>query len=112
MHRRDQADFLNQVMELHTDYPPHHLLRILHHIEEGAGRRRHEERRYGPRSLDIDILLYGELILHSVDLQIPHPLMHCRPFVLEPLVEVAPDLRDPRTRRLFSSCLKGTPPLY
>ncbi|ADN02046.1 2-amino-4-hydroxy-6-hydroxymethyldihydropteridine diphosphokinase [Spirochaeta thermophila] len=96
MYLRDQPDFLNTVIEFHTDLHPEALLRFLQELETNAGRNRAEEPRYGPRPLDLDILLYDDLLLTTPSLQIPHPRMQERLFVLVPLLELAPDLVDPR----------------
>jgi 2-amino-4-hydroxy-6-hydroxymethyldihydropteridine diphosphokinase len=74
-------------------------------IEARAGRDRAREARFGERTLDIDILLVDEIAISSAYLTVPHPRMHLRRFVLQPLVEIAPDLVDPRDRRLWSTIL-------
>ena len=85
------GDYLNAVARLHTRLEPLALLRALQAIEAGAGR----ERSYpnAPRSLDLDLLLYGDLELESDVLVLPHPRLHQRAFVVLPLLELAPDLR-------------------
>lgn len=85
-----QGPYLNCVVELDTDLPPRHLLGICHRLESAANRVRAE--RWGPRTLDIDILLMGELVLDEADLQVPHPRMRERSFVLQPLRDLAPEL--------------------
>lgn len=85
-----QGAYLNCVVELDTDLPPRHLLGICHRLESAANRVRAE--RWGPRTLDIDILVMGELVLDEADLQVPHPRMRERPFVLQPLRDLAPEL--------------------
>ena len=89
----EQDDFLNACVELETLLPPAELLERLHEIEQAA----HRERliRWGPRTLDLDILLYDDLILETGDLVIPHVEMHLRDFVLRPLREIAPHKRHP-----------------
>ena len=89
----DQDDFLNACLELRTLLPPAELLEELHHIEKEAGRERII--RWGPRTLDLDIILYDDLILEEDSLCIPHVEMHKRKFVLEPLCEIAPYKRHP-----------------
>ena len=89
----EQRLFLNGVVEVQTDLPPQTLLDICHAIENRHGRVRTV--RWGPRTLDLDILLYGDSILNEPQLVIPHPEMHARRFVLEPLAELAPDLIHP-----------------
>lgn len=89
----DQADFLNQVIRMQTSLSPLDLLSTLKRLEEVLGRQ--PSFRYGPRAIDLDILLYGDLILEEEGLVIPHPRMHSRAFVLVPLAEIAPDLMHP-----------------
>ncbi|HJW04810.1 MAG TPA: 2-amino-4-hydroxy-6-hydroxymethyldihydropteridine diphosphokinase [Azospira sp.] len=88
-----QPDYINAVAEVSTDLPPGELLAALFRIEEQFGRERHY--RYAPRTLDLDLLLHDELVLHTPDLTLPHPRLHLRAFVLVPLAEIAPDLRLP-----------------
>ena len=85
--------FLNAAAELLTDLPPHELLRELLAIEGQLGRVRAE--RWGPRTIDLDLLLYGDWVIESPDLTVPHPLMHARRFVLQPLAEIAPGAVHP-----------------
>lgn len=89
----EQDDFLNACLCLKTYLSPEELLRRLHEIEQDA----HRERiiRWGPRTLDLDILLYDDLILETKDLILPHMDMENREFVLKPLSEIAPNLRHP-----------------
>ena len=89
----EQDDFLNACLCLKTYLSPEELLRRLHEIEQDA----HRERiiRWGPRTLDLDILLYDDLILETEDLILPHMDMENREFVLKPLSEIAPNLRHP-----------------
>ena len=89
----DQADFLNGCLELKTLLPPRELLDELHRIEQGAGRER--ILRWGPRTLDLDIIFYDDLVWEEDGLCIPHVEMHKRKFVLEPLSEIAPYKRHP-----------------
>ena len=88
-----QPDFYNQVVKIKTKLTPKALLRAIHEIEDEQGRVREEC--YGPRTLDIDILLYGDLLLETEDLMIPHPKLEQRLFFLKPLHEVAPFLFTP-----------------
>lgn len=88
-----QPDFINAVAELDTQLDPHALLAALLAIETGSGRVRAE--RNGPRTLDLDLLLYGEQVMHTPALILPHPRLHLRAFVLVPLAEIAPDLDIP-----------------
>ncbi len=80
--------FVNAAAELRTTLPPHELLAALQRIEAAMGRVRRV--RWGPRTLDLDLLLYGDRVIASADLTVPHPLMHAREFVLVPLAEIAP----------------------
>lgn len=89
----DQDEFLNGAMKIRTLLPPHELLDRLHEIEQEAGRERII--RWGPRTLDLDILLYDDLILDDEELHIPHIEMYKRGFVLEPLCQIAPYMRHP-----------------
>jgi len=90
----DQPRFLNAVAELETEEEPQALLERLLAIERELGRVR-EGPRYGPRTIDLDLLLYGELQLDEPGITVPHPRLHERGFVLEPLVELAPELDVP-----------------
>ena len=83
-------DYINAVAEVQTRLKPHALLQQLHTIEDAAGRRR--PYRNAPRTLDLDILLYDQLVLNDEDLVLPHPRMWLRAFVLRPLAEIAPTL--------------------
>jgi len=90
---KEQPWFLNCVAILETDQAPRELLRTLLEIEASMGRIRRERR--GPRKIDIDIVLYGDRTVAEPGLTIPHPEMHERRFVLEPLAEIAPEARHP-----------------
>lgn len=90
-----QDDFLNGALELRTMLDPEELLEALHEIEQEANRVR--EIHWGPRTLDLDILLYDNLVLDTPDLHIPHIEMHMRDFVLIPLAQIAPWKRHPLT---------------
>jgi len=87
---RDQPDFVNAVVELETTLDPHALLAQLHVIEAQFGRKR--TWRNAPRTLDLDLLLYGDRQMKSENLTLPHPRMAERAFVLVPLAEIAPDV--------------------
>ncbi len=89
----DQPRFLNMALRGHTALDPHALLAFLKRIERDMGRIAGP--RYGPRVIDLDILLYDSLALATADLIIPHPRMAERPFVLAPLAEIAPELVPP-----------------
>lgn len=84
-----QPDFINAVAALETSLTPHALLLALFGIEAQFGRRR--DFHHAPRTLDLDLLLYDAETIDTPDLQLPHPRMHLRAFVLAPLVEIAPD---------------------
>jgi dihydropteroate synthase/2-amino-4-hydroxy-6-hydroxymethyldihydropteridine diphosphokinase len=89
----DQPKFLNAVCRIESALAPHDLLAAVKEVERAVGRR--PTFRYGPREIDLDILLYDDLALHSDDLTIPHPRLAERAFVLEPLCDLNPDLRHP-----------------
>lgn len=102
----DQPWFLNLAAACETDYAPLQLLDTLQSIESEAGRVRGTEVvPKGPRTLDIDLLLFGDVAIETPRLIIPHPRMLERRFVLEPLAEIAPDLRHPVTKKLLSEYL-------
>lgn len=86
----DQPDFLNGVIRIHTTLDPQALLDVCLHTEKEMGRIRHE--RWGPRNIDIDILIYHSDVIQDEVLQLPHPRLHERSFVLVPLQEIAGDL--------------------
>lgn len=87
-----QDNYLNQVVSVASELPPRELLARLHEIERAEGRDRAHEVRYGPRSLDLDILLYADRVVDEDGLTIPHPRIGERAFVLVPLAEIAPDI--------------------
>jgi 2-amino-4-hydroxy-6-hydroxymethyldihydropteridine diphosphokinase len=99
----DQPRFLNLVAEVETDLFPKQLLQRVQRIELDLGRKRLRPK--GPRTIDIDILLYGDAVIDSPELTVPHPRMAERRFVLEPLAELAPGLRHPLTRRTVRQML-------
>lgn len=90
---QDQPRFINMAVEASTDLPPLELLHLLKDIEVRMGRKAAE--RWSPRIIDLDILLFEGLVLCTDDLIIPHPFMHERLFVLQPLAEINPDLVHP-----------------
>lgn len=100
----EQDDFLNSAMELQTLLYPEELLDVLHEVEQMAERVRMIH--WGPRTLDLDILLYDDLVYDSETLQIPHVEMHKREFVLEPMVQIAPYKRHPLLNMTLIDCLK------
>lgn len=91
--KTDQPDFINQVLCLRTKLPPRQLLEQILVIENQLGRIRAEK--WSSRTIDIDILFYGDLILQEKDLIIPHPFLHLRKFTLMPLCEINPELYHP-----------------
>ena len=104
--RRNQHWFLNTAVEAETDLFPRQLLARIAKIEQQLGRRRMLAK--GPRTIDIDILFYGSFIVDTPELTIPHPRLAERRFVLAPMVELAPELRDPVTRRTMRDLLAAT----
>jgi len=91
--KTDQDDFINQVIEIETDLAPLDLLHRLQEIEIKLGRRR--DVRWGPRNIDLDVLLYGRETIDLEELQVPHPYLMQRLFVLIPLAEINPELVFP-----------------
>jgi 2-amino-4-hydroxy-6-hydroxymethyldihydropteridine diphosphokinase len=87
----DQPPFINTVIAVATSLAPHDLLARILDIERALGRDRSQERRWGPRRIDIDVLAYDDLVLNDADLTLPHPRLFERAFVLVPLAEVAAD---------------------
>ncbi|MCI7285836.1 MAG: 2-amino-4-hydroxy-6-hydroxymethyldihydropteridine diphosphokinase [Parabacteroides sp.] len=87
--------FLNAALELETDCSPMELLRLTQQIEREMGRTQKSDGSYHDRIIDIDILLYGNEVVHHEDLVVPHPLMQQRLFVMQPLAEIAPSLVHP-----------------
>lgn len=101
----EQDDFLNSALELETLLTPMELLDKLHEIEAMANRERIV--RWGPRTLDLDILLYDDLVMENDELIIPHVEMHLRDFVLKPMAMLAPNLRHPIYKKTITEMLKS-----
>lgn len=101
----DQDRFINACIEIETSLDPHALLFTLHKIEKKFGRDRTKEHRWGPRTLDLDLIAYDDASINQPDLTLPHPRLFERAFVLVPLAEIVPDrLISGRTVR---DALKG-----
>lgn len=98
-----QGKYLNAAAVIETDLDAHGLLRVLEEIEAQFGRVRSV--RWGERTLDLDLLLFGDQMISTLELSIPHPRLRVRRFVLEPLAEVAPEAVDPVTRRTIAELL-------
>jgi 2-amino-4-hydroxy-6-hydroxymethyldihydropteridine diphosphokinase len=101
----EQPPYHNLVCAGRTAHGPHALLRFLKTLEQRLGRQ--PSYRYGPREIDLDILLYGDQIIATPDLIIPHPRMTERAFVLVPLAEILPDLRHPLLQQSISALAAG-----
>ena len=102
-----QSNFLNCAVALETNLPPSDLMSRLLDIERTLGRERIQ--RKGPRTIDIDVLLCGDLVLESANLTIPHPAMAQRRFVLEPLAEIAPEVVHPVAKKTIRQLLEELP---
>ncbi len=100
---QEQEDFVNAVAELETEVSPGELLAECLRIEEALGRSR--ELRWGPRTIDLDILLYGDRVVNEPALTIPHPLLAVRRFVLTPLCEIAPQAVHPVLKKTAARLL-------
>lgn len=99
----DQDDYLNMAVEINTSYSPEELFKHLKAIEKGEGRT--DATQYAPRTLDIDILFYNDLVFESEHLIIPHPRLHLRRFVLKPLEEIAPSIIHPMLKKSVKELL-------
>ena len=104
----DQPWFLNCAVALETSFSPELLMQQLLEIEKQMGRNRLQKK--GPRVIDIDILLFADAVVNTPDLTIPHPAMHQRRFVLEPLAEIAAEALHPGLRKRVRELLQALPP--
>ena len=104
---REQGWFLNCVVEVETDLMPRQFMHALLETERSLGRRRNIPR--GPRPIDIDILFFGSSVVQTPQLEIPHPRIAKRRFVLAPLAEIAPSLRHPTLNKTIAELLADTP---
>jgi 2-amino-4-hydroxy-6-hydroxymethyldihydropteridine diphosphokinase len=106
-----QGDYLNAAVAIETSLEPLELLHVLQEIERDGGRVRTEH--WGPRTVDLDLLLFGDRVLAGRELEVPHPRMAERRFVLEPLAEIAPGMIDPVSGRtiaeLLAACQASAP---
>ena len=103
---KDQDWFVNAIVKIETAYDPFELLKEIKAIERDAGRER-ESIRFGPRILDLDIVLYDGLIINSPELILPHPRMHQRRFILKPICDIEPRLTHPVLKKDMQSLLDG-----
>jgi 2-amino-4-hydroxy-6-hydroxymethyldihydropteridine diphosphokinase len=104
----DQPWFLNAVVQVETRLFPMQLLARVRQIERDMGRRRVTPK--GPRNIDIDILFYGRVVMATAELEVPHPRIAQRRFVLDPLAEIAPDFRHPMTGKTAHEMLNALEP--
>ena len=104
----EQPWFLNFVLALETSNTPQQLMTAILRIEEEMGRRRTQKK--GPRSIDIDILLFDDIIMDSTNLTIPHPALQQRRFVLEPMAEIAPEVVHPSLKKTIRELRDTLPP--
>lgn len=103
----EQAAFLNGVVAASTDWEPECILALLHAIESSMGRNRTVEQRWGPRAIDLDLLMLGDVVMSNSSIQIPHPEMEKRRFVLAPLAELAPNAVHPVSQQSVTNMLEA-----
>jgi 2-amino-4-hydroxy-6-hydroxymethyldihydropteridine diphosphokinase len=103
---REQDWFLNSVVEAETELPPEELMNAILAVERGLGRERRIQK--GPRLIDIDILFYGDSVTRTPEIEIPHPRIAARRFVLVPFAEIAPHAVDPVLRKTIADLLAET----
>lgn len=101
-----QDKFLDGAVEIRTQLTPHELLVLLKITEKKVGRTPSKVR-WGPREIDLDILLYGDVVMNEPDLTIPHPQLHLRRFMIEPLAEIAPDVVHPLLKKTARKVLNS-----
>ncbi|HIA03920.1 MAG TPA: 2-amino-4-hydroxy-6-hydroxymethyldihydropteridine diphosphokinase [Myxococcales bacterium] len=103
----EQDAFLNGVVAASTDWEPECILALLHAIESSMGRNRAVEQRWGPRAIDLDLLMLGDVVMSNSSIQIPHPEMEKRRFVLAPLAELAPHAVHPVNKQSVADMLEA-----
>ncbi len=108
MYVLEQGQFLNLVLEAETNLFPRTLIKKLKALERELGRKQAQQNR--PRLIDVDVLFYGRFIIETKELTVPHPRLEERRFVLEPLAELAPELRHPVSRQTIKDILAKAPP--